>query len=111
MFKYLIVAALIFAAFVTNPSEQSFKLKVETELLKELKLNKEKDLLSELITTNLVGSLLWDFIKSEYRDFKLCSTFDLQVGTKQIKFLGIFGQIIPLSDTGSIIQILKQLDK
>ena len=29
MFRYLIVAALIFAAFVTNPTEQNFKLKVE----------------------------------------------------------------------------------
>lgn len=109
MFKYILIAAIIFAAFVTNPTEQNFKSKVENELLNELNANKGGNLVTELITSSIVGSVIWNLVNVEYRDFKLCSTFDLHVGNKDVKFLGIFGQIIPISGSSSFEEISEGL--
>ena len=109
MFKYILIAVIIFAAFVTNPSEQNFKSKVENELLNELHSNDGGFIMSKILTSKLVGSMFWSLVKVEYRDFKLCSTFDLHVGNKDVKFLGIFGQIIPISGSSSFDEISEGL--
>ena len=111
MFKYFVIAAILFAAFVTNPSEQNFKSKVENELLKELNANEWGNFVTELITSSLVGSVIWNLVNVEYQDFKLCSTFEMRIGNKEIKFLGIFGQIIPISGSSSLSELSGQLNR
>jgi hypothetical protein len=111
MFKYFVIAAILFAAFVTNPSEQNFKSKVENELLKELNANEGGNFVTELITSSLVGSVIWNLVNVDYQDFKLCSTFEMRIGNKEIKFLGIFGQIIPISGSSSLSELSGQLNR
>jgi hypothetical protein len=111
MFKYFVIAAILFAAFVTNPSEQNFKSKVENELLKELNTNEGGNFVTEMITSSLVGSVIWNLVYVDYQDFKLCSTFEMRIGNKEIKFLGIFGQIIPISDTSTSNELSEQLNR
>jgi hypothetical protein len=111
MFKYFVIAAILFAAFVTNPSEQNFKSKVENELLKELNANEGGNFVTELITSSLVGSVIWNLVNVDYQDFKLCSTFEMSIGNKEIKFLGIFGQIIPISGSSSLSELSGQLNR
>lgn len=111
MFKYLIVAAILFAAYVTNPSEQNFKSNVENELSKELNANEGGNFVTELITSSLVGTVIWNLVNVDYQDFKLCSTFEMRIGNKELKFLGIFGQIIPISGSNSLIEFSEQLNR
>ena len=111
MFKYFFIAAILFAAFVTNPSEQNFKSKVENELMKELNANEGSNFVTQLITSSLVGSVIWNLVNVDYQDFKLCSTFEMRIGNKEIKFLGIFGQIIPISDTSTLAELSEQLKR
>jgi hypothetical protein len=111
MFKYFVIAAILFAAFVTNPSEQNFKSKVENELSKELNANEGGNFVTELITSSLVGSVIWNLVNVDYQDFKLCSTFEMRIGNKEIKFLGIFGQIIPISGSSSLSELSGQLNR
>jgi hypothetical protein len=111
MFKYFVIAAILFAAFVTNPSEQNFKSKVENELFKKLNANEGGNFVTELITSSLVGSVIWNLVQVDYQDFKLCSTFEMRIGNKEIKFLGIFGQIIPISGSNSFTELSEQLNR
>ena len=82
---------------MTNPSESVFKAEIENQIIKELKLSKEQNIVGDILTSKLLESLLWAVARVDYRDYKLCSTFEIKMGSKQMKFFGIFGQILPIS--------------
>ena len=82
---------------MTNPSENTFKSEIENQIIKEMELNKEQNIVGEVLTSKLLESLLWAFVRVDYRDYKLCSTFEIKMGSKNAKFFGIFGQVIPFS--------------
>jgi hypothetical protein len=77
--------------------------------LKELNANEGGNFVTELITSSLVGSLIWNLVHVDYQDFKLCCTFEMRIGNKEIKFLGIYGQIIPISGSGSLTELSGEL--
>jgi hypothetical protein len=99
MFKVrnILLIAVIAAAFFTNPNEKAFKTEIEDQLIKEMKLGEEQNIVGEMLSSKLVETLLWAVVRVDYQDYKLCSTFELKAGDHQMKFLGIFGQIIPIS--------------
>jgi hypothetical protein len=107
MFKVrnILFIALIAAAFFTNPTEKAFKTEIEDQLIKEMKLDEEQNIVGEMLSSKLVESLLWAVVRVDYQDYKLCSTFELKAGARQMKFLGIFGQIIPISGKGKLTDI------
>jgi hypothetical protein len=99
MFKLrnILFVGILIAAFMTNPSESVFKAEIENQIIKELKLSKEQNIVGDILTSKLLESLLWAVARVDYRDYKLCSTFEIKMGSKQMKFFGIFGQILPIS--------------
>jgi hypothetical protein len=98
MFKLrnILFVGILIAAFMTNPSESTFKSEIENQIIKEMKLSKEQNMVGETLTSKLLETLLWSFVRVDYRDYKLCSTFDIKMGTKNVKFFGIFGQVFEL---------------
>jgi hypothetical protein len=106
MFKFrnIFIIGILIAAFMTNPSESTFKSEIENQIIKEMKLNKEQNIVGEVLTSKLLESLLWAFVRIDYRDYKLCSTFEIKMGSKNVKFFGLFGQVIPLSGKESLTQ-------
>jgi hypothetical protein len=107
MFKLrnILFVGILIAAFMTNPSESAFKAEIENQIIKELKLNKEQNIVGDVLTSKLLESLLWAVAKVDYRDYKLCSTFEIKMGSKQMKFFGIFGQVIPLSGKEALSEL------
>jgi hypothetical protein len=107
MFKFrnILFVGILIAAFMTNPSESTFKSEIENQIIKEMKLNKEQNIVGEALTSKLLESLLWAFVRVDYRDYKLCSTFEIKMGSKNVKFFGIFGQVIPLSGKESLTEL------
>jgi hypothetical protein len=106
MFKFrnIFIIGILIAAFMTNPSESTFKSEIENQIIKEMKLNKEQNIVGDVLTSKLLESLLWAFVRIDYRDYKLCSTFEIKMGSKNVKFFGLFGQVIPLSGKESLTQ-------
>ena len=107
MFKLrnILFVGILIAAFMTNPSESVFKAEIENQIIKELKLSKEQNIVGDILTSKLLESLLWAVARVDYRDYKLCSTFEIKMGSKQMKFFGIFGQILPISGNETLSKL------
>jgi hypothetical protein len=81
--------------------------------IKEMNLNNKQNIVGEILTSKLLETILWAVVRVDYQDYKLCSTFELKAGDHQMKFFGIFGQVIPISGKDILSQkviSLKMLD-
>jgi len=45
----------------------------------------------------LLQTVLWAVVRVDFQDYILCSFFELKIGERQVKFFGVFGQVIPIS--------------
>lgn len=108
MFKLrnILLLVIIAAAFITNPNEQTFKTEIEEQLIKEMKSAEGKFVVGEVLSSKFLETLLWAFVRTDYQDYKLCSTFELKAGDNKMKFFGIFGQVIPISSGNEAISKL-----
>lgn len=104
-FRNILLVVIIVAAFFTNPNEKAFKTEIEEQLIKEMKSAEGQFIVGEVLSSKFLETLLWSFVHVDYQDYKLCSTFELKAGDKQMKFFGIFGQIIPISGSGAITKL------
>ena len=115
MFKLrnILIIVIIAAAYLTNPNEQAFKMAIEDQIIKEMNLNNKQNIVGEVLTSKLLETILWAVVRVDYQDYKLCSTFELKAGDHQMKFFGMFGQVIPISGKDVLSQkviSIKMLD-
>jgi len=96
-FSYLIGILLLVIAFITNPKEKDFRSEVEDIIIQEMKLDEEQNIVGEVLTSKLLQTVLWAVVRVDFKDYKLCSFFELKIGERQVKFFGVFGQVIPIS--------------
>jgi hypothetical protein len=97
MLRILFIVIIIFAAYITNPSELDYKSEIQSQVMNEMNLSGTKNTVGEVFTSAIFETAIWSVAKMSYSDFKVCSTFEMYVGTQKVKYFGIFGQIIPIS--------------
>jgi hypothetical protein len=105
MLRILFIVIIIFAAFITNPSELDYKSEIQSQVMNEMNLSGTKNPVGEVFTSAIFETAIWSVAKTSYSDFKVCSTFEMYVGTQKVKYFGIFGQILPISGKEALTDI------
>ena len=111
MWKLLIAALVVGIAYVSKPNEPEFKNDIENQIVEKMKLKESDNLLGNLFVSKLVKGVFWNVVNVQFSDYLVCSSFKVSMGSKDIIYLGVFGQIIPVSGSSALDEITESIDK
>ena len=111
MWKFILAVVVVCIAYFSKPNQASFQSGFEQKVLTQLQSLSNDNLLGELIISKLVENVLWEVCQGKYDDYFVCTTYEIRLGIKKIKYLGVFGQVIPISGENNLKEITAILNK